>query len=75
MPGCWLVCCAQTATPAICGSQRTLTQQLLVQVRLIEVLRRGIQRQEGQLRDLLLRAYPAALELFAELTTHINSSS
>jgi transposase len=49
-----------------------LTQQLLAQVRLIETLRRAMQRQEGQLRALLLRAYPAALDLFAELTTQIS---
>lgn len=49
-----------------------LTQQLLAQVRLIETLRRAMQRQEGQLRALLLRAYPAALDLFAELTAQIS---
>lgn len=46
-----------------------LTQQLHALVRLSETLRRSIQRQSNQLRAWLVRAFPAALELFAELTT------
>jgi transposase len=49
-----------------------LTQQMLVQVRLIETLRRSIQRQENQLRDVLCRIYPQALDLFSELTAQIS---
>ena len=49
-----------------------LTQQILAQVRLIEVLRRSIQRQSNQLRAVLLRIYPQALGLFNKLTTQIN---
>ena len=50
----------------------TLTQQILAQVRLIEVLRRSIQRQSNQLRAVLLRIYPQALGLFGTLTAQIN---
>ena len=50
----------------------SLTQQMLVQMRLIETLRRSIQRQENQLRDVLFRIYPQALGLFGELTAQIN---
>jgi transposase len=50
----------------------TLTQQILAQVRLIEVLRRSIQRQSNQLRAVLLRIYPQALGLFGKLTAQIN---
>lgn len=46
-----------------------LTQQILGQVRLVEILRRAIQRQSNQLRAALLRTYPAALEMFGDLTT------
>jgi len=49
-----------------------LTQQMLAQVRLIETLRRSIQRQENQLRDVLSRVYPQALNLFSGLTAQIN---
>jgi len=49
-----------------------LTQQILAQVRLIEVLRRSIQRQSNQLRAVLLRIYPQALGLFGKLTAQIN---
>jgi len=49
-----------------------LTQQMLVQIRLIETLRRSIQRQENQLRDVLSRVYPQALGLFSELTAQIS---
>ena len=49
-----------------------LTLQMLVQVRLIETLRRSIQRQENQLRDVLCRIYPQALGLFNELTAQIS---
>ncbi len=49
-----------------------LTQQLLAQIRLIETLRRSIQRQENQLRSALLRAYPMAVDLFSDLTTQIS---
>ena len=38
-----------------------LTLQILAQIRLIEVLRRSIQRQTNQLRALLFRIYPQAL--------------
>jgi transposase len=48
-----------------------LTQQLLAQVRLIETLRRSIQRQSNQLRAALLRSYPVALGLFGDLTAQI----
>ena len=50
----------------------TLTQQILAQVRLLEVLRRSIQRQSSQLRAVLLRIYPQALGLFGSLTAQIN---
>jgi len=49
-----------------------LTQQMLVQIRLIETLRRSIQRQENQLRAVLFRTYPQALGLFGKLTAQIN---
>jgi transposase len=48
-----------------------LTQQILGQVRLIETLRRSIQRQESQLCAALSRVYPAALGLFSSLTAQI----
>jgi transposase len=50
----------------------TLTQQILAQVRLSEVLRRSIQRESNQLRAVLLRIYPQALGLFGTLTAQIN---
>lgn len=50
---------------------QTLTQQMLAQVRLVEVLRRSIQRQENQLRACLLRVFPQALDLFGSLTAQI----
>jgi transposase len=49
-----------------------LTQQILAQVRLIDLLRRSIQRQTNQLRAVLFRVYPQALGLFGKLTAHIN---
>jgi transposase len=49
-----------------------LTQQILAQVRLIEVLRRSIQRQANQLRAVLFRVYPQALGLFGKATAQIN---
>lgn len=49
-----------------------LTQQILAQVRLIEVLRRSMQRQSNQLRAVLLRIYPQALGLFGKMTSQIN---
>lgn len=49
-----------------------LTQQILAQVRLIEILRRTIQRQTNQLRTILFRIYPQAVGLFGKLTTQIN---
>ena len=49
-----------------------LSQQILAQVRLIEALRRSIQRQSNQLRAALLRIYPQALGLFGKLTAQIN---
>ena len=48
-----------------------LTQHLLAQVRLIDLLRRSIQRQANQLRAVLFRVYPKALGL-GKLTAHIN---
>jgi len=48
-----------------------LTQQLLAQVRLIEILRRSIQRQSNQLRAVLFRTYPQAVGLFSDLTSQI----
>jgi transposase len=48
-----------------------LTQQLLAQVRLIEILRRSIQRQSNQLRAVLFRIYPQAVGLFSDLTSQI----
>jgi transposase len=48
-----------------------LTKQILAQVRLIETLRRSIQRQSNQLRDVLHRTYPQALGLFGDLTAQI----
>jgi hypothetical protein len=52
-------------------SDTPLTQQILAKVRLIEALRRSIHRQSGQLRAVLLRIYPQALELFGTLTAQI----
>jgi transposase len=49
-----------------------LTQQIAAQLRLIETLRRSIQRQENQLSAALLRTYPTALGLFGEVTTQIS---
>jgi transposase len=49
-----------------------LTQQILAQVRLIDLLRRSIQRQANQLRAVLFRVYPQALGLFGKLTTQIS---
>jgi transposase len=49
-----------------------LTQQILAQVRLIDLLRRSIQRQANQLRAVLFRVYPQALGLFGKLTAQIN---
>jgi transposase len=49
-----------------------LTQQILAQVRLIEILRRSTQRQSNQLRAVLLRTYPQALGLFGKQTAQIN---
>ncbi len=49
-----------------------LTQQMLAQVRLVEILRRSIQRQSNQLRAVLLRIYPQALGLFGDLKAQIS---
>lgn len=49
-----------------------LTQQMLAQIRLIETLRRSIQRQANQLRAVLFRVYPQALGLFGDLTAQIS---
>ena len=49
-----------------------LTQQILAQVRLIDLLRRSIQRQCNQLRAVLFRVYPQALGLFSKLTSQIS---
>ncbi len=51
---------------------KALTQQILAKVRLIEALRRSIHRQSNQLRAVLLRIYPQALELFGKLTAQIS---
>lgn len=48
-----------------------LTLQMAAQVRLIELLRRSIQRQTNQLRAVLLRTYPQAVGWFSDLTTQI----
>jgi len=48
-----------------------LFQQLQGLVRLIETLRRSIQRQASQLHAALLRTYPPAVDLFSDLTTYI----
>ncbi len=48
-----------------------LTQQILAQVRLIEILRRSIQRQSNQLRAVLFRTYPQVVGLFSDLTSQI----
>jgi transposase len=48
-----------------------LTQQILAQVRLIEILRRSIQRQSNQLRAVLLRTYPSGSGMFSDLTAQI----
>ena len=48
------------------------TQQILALVRLIDLLRRSIQRQRNQLRAVLFRVYPQALGLFGKLTAQIN---
>ena len=48
-----------------------LTQQILAEVRLIEILRRSIQRQSNQLRAVLFRTYPQAVGLFSDLTHQI----
>lgn len=49
-----------------------LTQQMLAQVRLIELLRCSTQRQANQLRAVLFRVYPQALGLFGDLTAQIS---
>ena len=51
---------------------KPLTRQMLALVRLIETLRRSIQRQENQLRAILHRIYPQALGLFSDLTAQIS---
>ena len=48
-----------------------LTRQMAAQVRLIETLRRSIQRQRSQLRATLVRTNPLALSLFGKLTNQI----
>jgi transposase len=48
-----------------------LTQQMAAQVRLVETLRRSIQRQSNQLRATLVRVNPLALDLFGKLTSQI----
>jgi transposase len=49
-----------------------LTQRMAAQVRLIELLRRSIQRQTNQLRSVLLRVFPQAVNWFSDLTTQIS---
>jgi transposase len=49
-----------------------LTQRLTAQVRLIELLRRSIQRQTNQLRAVLLRVFPQAVDWFSDLTTQVS---
>jgi transposase len=48
-----------------------LTQHLAAQVRLIELLRRSIHRQASQLRAVLLRTFPQAVDWFSDSTTQI----
>lgn len=48
-----------------------LTQQILAQVRLIEILRRSIQRQSNQLRAVLHRTYAPAVGLFSDLAAPV----
>ena len=48
-----------------------LTQHILAQVRLIEILRRSIQRQSNQLRAVLRRTYAPVVGLFSDLTAPI----
>jgi transposase len=48
-----------------------LTQQMLGEMRLIETLRRSIQRQTNQLQAALYRTYPQAVGLFSDLTCQI----
>jgi hypothetical protein len=48
-----------------------LTQQMAVQLRLIESLRRSIHRQSNQLRAALYRVHPRMLDWFSRLTTQI----
>jgi transposase len=50
---------------------KPLTLQMAAQVRLIELLRRSIQRQANQLRAVLLRTYPQAVDWFSDLTAQI----
>jgi transposase len=53
-------------------SDTQLTQHLRAQMRLVEQLRRAIHRQHNQLRAILLRTYPQAVELFSALTAQIS---
>jgi transposase len=60
-----------------CASHRVwrpnnpLTQQMAVQLRLIESLRRSIHRQSNQLRAALYRVHPRMLDWFSRVTTQI----
>lgn len=49
-----------------------LTQHIVAQVRLIELLRRGIHRHSCQLEAILMRTFPQAVGLFGKLTTQIS---
>lgn len=60
----WILRVDQPLHPAW-RANSPLTQQMAGQVRLIEQLRRAMQRLQGQLRAALLRTFPVALELFA----------
>jgi transposase len=51
---------------------KPLTQEMAAHVRLVETLRRSIQRQSNQLRAALLRIHPGAIGLFSELTAQIS---
>jgi transposase len=51
---------------------KPLTQEMAAQVRLVETVRRSIQRQSNQLRAALLRIHPGAIGLFGELTAQIS---
>ena len=53
-------------------SDTQLTQHLRAQMRFVEQLRRAIHRQHNQLRAVLLRTFPQAVDLFSTLTAQIS---